>query len=48
MKDNKAFGVIQLDTPDNGKKFTQDDLGLFMAVAKQASVAMENVPSTNS
>ncbi|HEV8062344.1 MAG TPA: FHA domain-containing protein, partial [Gemmataceae bacterium] len=42
-QDNKAFGVIQLDTADRGKKFTQDDLGLFMAVAKQASVAMENV-----
>lgn len=42
-RDDKAFGVLQLDTPDHGKKFTQDDLGLFMAVAKQASVALENV-----
>ena len=42
-QDNKAFGVIQLDTSDRGKIFTQDDLGLFMAVARQASVAMENV-----
>jgi phosphoserine phosphatase RsbU/P len=41
-QDNKAFGVIQLDTQDRGKKFTQEDLGLLMAVAKQASVAMEN------
>lgn len=42
-QENKAFGVIQLDTQDRGKKFTQDDLSLLMAVAKQASVAMENV-----
>ncbi len=41
-QDNKAFGVIQLDTQDRSKKFTQEDLGLLMAVAKQASVAMEN------
>ena len=43
MQDDKAFGVIQLDTPDGGTKFTQADLGLFMAVAGQASVAMDNV-----
>jgi serine phosphatase RsbU (regulator of sigma subunit)/pSer/pThr/pTyr-binding forkhead associated (FHA) protein len=42
-RDDKAFGVIQLDSPEGGKKFTQDDLGLFMAVAKQASIALENV-----
>jgi phosphoserine phosphatase RsbU/P len=41
-QDNKAFGVIQLDTQDRAKKFTQEDLSLLMAVAKQASVAMEN------
>jgi serine phosphatase RsbU (regulator of sigma subunit) len=39
---NKAFGVIQLDTQDRGKKFTQDDLTLLMAVANQASVSLEN------
>jgi phosphoserine phosphatase RsbU/P len=41
-QDGKAFGVIQLDTQDRSKKFTADDLNLLMAVANQASVAMEN------
>jgi serine phosphatase RsbU (regulator of sigma subunit) len=41
-QDGKAFGVIQLDTQDRSKKFTADDLHLLMAVASQASVAMEN------
>jgi phosphoserine phosphatase RsbU/P len=41
--DGKAFGVIQLDTQDRGKKFTQEDLKLLWGVANQASVAMENV-----
>jgi serine phosphatase RsbU (regulator of sigma subunit) len=40
--DGKAFGVIQLDTQDRGKKFTQEDLKLLWGVANQASVAMEN------
>jgi serine phosphatase RsbU (regulator of sigma subunit) len=40
--ENKAFGVIQLDTQDRGKKFTQEDLNLLMAVASQASIALEN------
>lgn len=38
----KAFGVIQLDTQDRSKKFTQDDLKLLTCVANQAAVAMEN------
>ena len=38
----QAFGVIQLDTQDRFKKFTQDDLRLLMAVASQAGVAIEN------
>jgi serine phosphatase RsbU (regulator of sigma subunit)/pSer/pThr/pTyr-binding forkhead associated (FHA) protein len=38
----KAIGVIQLDTQDRFKKFTQDDLRLLMAVATQAGVAIEN------
>ena len=42
QEDNKAFGVIQLDTQDRSKKFTQDDLNLLMGVAKLASVALEN------
>lgn len=39
---NKAFGVIQLDTQDRARKFTPDDLKLLMAVASQAAVALEN------
>jgi serine phosphatase RsbU (regulator of sigma subunit) len=38
----KAFGVIQLDTQDRAKKFTQDDLKLLLAVAGQAAIALEN------
>jgi sigma-B regulation protein RsbU (phosphoserine phosphatase) len=38
----KAFGVIQLDTQDRHKKFTQDDLKLLMAVAGQAAIGLEN------
>ncbi len=40
--DGKAFGVIQLDTQDRSKKFTEDDLKLLWAVANQAAIAMEN------
>jgi serine phosphatase RsbU (regulator of sigma subunit)/pSer/pThr/pTyr-binding forkhead associated (FHA) protein len=40
--DGNAFGVIQLDTQDRSKKFTQDDLNLLMGVANQASIALEN------
>ncbi len=38
----KAFGVIQLDTQDRFKKFTQDDLKLLLSVAGQAAIALEN------
>jgi serine phosphatase RsbU (regulator of sigma subunit)/pSer/pThr/pTyr-binding forkhead associated (FHA) protein len=41
-QDNQALGIIQLDTQDRGKKFTQEDLNLLMAVASQASIALEN------
>jgi serine phosphatase RsbU (regulator of sigma subunit) len=41
-RDGKAFGVIQLDTQDRSKKFTEDDLKLLMGVADQASAALEN------
>ncbi len=41
--DGKPFGVIQLDTQDRTKKFTQDDLKLLIGVANQAAVALENV-----
>jgi len=40
--EGKAFGVIQLDTQDRSKKFTQDDLKLLTGVANQASIALEN------
>jgi sigma-B regulation protein RsbU (phosphoserine phosphatase) len=37
----KGMGVIQLDTQDRSKKFTQEDLQLLMGVCSQASVALE-------
>lgn len=37
-----SLGVIQLDTQDRFKRFTQEDLKLLMAVAAQAGVAIEN------
>lgn len=41
-QDGKGFGVIQLDTQDRSKRFTQDDLRLLTSVANQASAAIEN------
>ena len=38
----RSFGVIQLDTQDRNKKFTQDDLKLLVGVANQAAIAMDN------
>jgi sigma-B regulation protein RsbU (phosphoserine phosphatase) len=40
--DGKSFGVIQLDTQDRSKKFTQEDLKLLCGVANQAAIALEN------
>ncbi|HEY7158121.1 MAG TPA: SpoIIE family protein phosphatase [Gemmataceae bacterium] len=40
--DGKAFGVIQLDTQDHSKKFTEEDLKLLWGVANQAAIAMDN------
>src|SRR5262249_10067999 len=40
--EEKAFGVIQLDTQDRAKKFTDEDLNLLLGVARQASIALEN------
>lgn len=37
-----AFGVIQLDTLDRSKKFSEDDLRLLWGVGQQAAVSMEN------
>lgn len=40
--DGEVLGVIQIDTQDRGKKFSQDDLQFLVAVCNQAAVAMEN------
>jgi serine phosphatase RsbU (regulator of sigma subunit)/pSer/pThr/pTyr-binding forkhead associated (FHA) protein len=40
--DGKGFGVIQLDTQDRGKKFSQDDLKLLCGVANHAAISLEN------
>jgi serine phosphatase RsbU (regulator of sigma subunit)/pSer/pThr/pTyr-binding forkhead associated (FHA) protein len=40
--EGSAIGVIQLDTQDRMKRFTQDDLQLLVAVCNQAAVAIEN------
>ncbi len=39
--ENKALGIIQLDTSDR-KQFMQDDLDVLAAVASQAAIAIEN------
>ncbi len=41
-EEGPALGVIQLDTQDALKKFTEDDLRLLWGVAYQATVAIEN------
>ncbi len=41
-QDGKPLGVIQLDSQDRTKKFSQDDLKLLVCVAGQASIALEN------
>ncbi|HEX3148157.1 MAG TPA: SpoIIE family protein phosphatase [Gemmataceae bacterium] len=41
-QDGKPLGVIQLDSQDRTKKFSQDDLKFLICVAGQASVALEN------
>lgn len=40
--EGEPFGVIQIDTQDRSKKFTQEDLQFLVAVCNQAAVAMEN------
>jgi serine phosphatase RsbU (regulator of sigma subunit)/pSer/pThr/pTyr-binding forkhead associated (FHA) protein len=40
--DERAFGVVQVDTQNRIKKFTQEDLTLFVSVANLASVALAN------
>jgi phosphoserine phosphatase RsbU/P len=41
-QDGKPLGVIQLDSQDRTKKFTQEDLKLLVCVASQASIALDN------
>lgn len=41
--EDQPFGVIQLDTQDAAKKFTEDDLRLLWGVANQVTLAMQNV-----
>lgn len=41
-QDDKPLGVIQLDSQDRTKKFSQDDLKLLVCVAGVASIALEN------
>jgi serine phosphatase RsbU (regulator of sigma subunit)/pSer/pThr/pTyr-binding forkhead associated (FHA) protein len=40
--DGQAFGVIQLDSQDWSKKFTEEDLELLCGVGNQAAIALEN------
>lgn len=40
--DGKSLGVIQIDTLDQRKRFQGEDLELFVSVAGQASVAIQN------
>jgi serine phosphatase RsbU (regulator of sigma subunit) len=39
--DNKAIGIIQLDTSDR-RQFNEDDLDLLTAVASQAAISIQN------
>ena len=41
-QDDKALGVIQLDTKDIRRQFSQGDLDLMVSVASQASLAVDN------
>src|SRR5207244_356564 len=40
--EERAFGVLQLETQEAAKRFTPDDLRLLEGVAYQASIALEN------
>ncbi|MBT4865788.1 MAG: SpoIIE family protein phosphatase [Planctomycetaceae bacterium] len=41
-QNEKALGVIQLDTKDIRRQFSQNDLDLMVSVASQASLAVDN------
>lgn len=40
--EGKALGVLQIDTLDQRKRFQAEDLELFVSIAHQASVAIQN------
>ncbi|MEO1970672.1 MAG: SpoIIE family protein phosphatase [Pirellulaceae bacterium] len=40
--EGKAIGVLQVDTLDQNKRFTSDDLGVLASVASQAAIAIDN------
>ena len=45
--DNKAIGIIQLDTSDR-RQFGEEDLDLLLAVASQAAISIQNAASLES
>jgi serine phosphatase RsbU (regulator of sigma subunit) len=40
--EDRAFGVLQIDTADQRRKFRESDLEVLIAVAAQAGVALDN------
>ncbi len=42
LREGKTFGVLQLDSHDPRRYFTEEDLNLLMGVATQASIALMN------
>jgi sigma-B regulation protein RsbU (phosphoserine phosphatase) len=45
--DNKALGIIQLDTSDR-RQFNEDDLDVLAAVASQAAISIQNASTLES
>jgi serine phosphatase RsbU (regulator of sigma subunit) len=45
--DNKALGIIQLDTSDR-REFNEDDLDVLAAVASQAAISIQNASALES
>jgi adenylate cyclase len=42
MVSEQVLGLLQIDTPDNKRVFTREDLELAVAVCQQAAIAMHN------
>jgi len=40
--DGKVMGILQIDTVNQGQRFTESDLALLVATASQASIAIDN------